>query len=218
MEASLVSVPSTVDAEIEMIASAKFASDEFKAMQKHVQSQRPVQAPGADFEEAETLPLFKDVNINVFVKGAEAEVEVEKAEDETPADEEAKSADTPSEETAPANAPEEPVAEDETEKSETPEVSPSEESGNDDFGTRLFAVVDRLVDGEEDEQRFLEFIEKFADAGEPLDEIEPDVKSIAVGYILSSTKSELQFLKGLVSSQTDLRESDELAAEFADLL
>lgn len=219
MEASLVSVPSNVDAEIEMIASAKFASDEFKAMQKHVQSQRPTQVAGATLESTEeSLPLFKDVNINVIVKGAEAEVVEEPVEDQTPADEEAKAADDSACDTSPCE-PSEPDAEEATpEKSDSPEVTETADSGNDDFGTRLFAAVDRLVDGEEDEQRFLEFIEKFADAGEPLDEIEPDVKSIAVGYILSSTKGELQFLKGLVESQSDLRDSDELAAEFADLL
>ena len=48
MEASLVSVPSNVDAEIEMIASTSFKSAFFRSIQKDVQSQRPVQVRGVE--------------------------------------------------------------------------------------------------------------------------------------------------------------------------
>ena len=46
MEVSLVSVPSNVDAEIELFAAGKLASPEFKAHAKHLHDLRTVQAPG----------------------------------------------------------------------------------------------------------------------------------------------------------------------------
>lgn len=49
MEVSLVSVPSNVDAEIELYAAGKLASPEFKAHAKHFYDQRKTTAPGASF-------------------------------------------------------------------------------------------------------------------------------------------------------------------------
>lgn len=46
MEVSLVSVPSNVDAEIELFAAGKLASPEFKAHAKHLHDLRTVQTPG----------------------------------------------------------------------------------------------------------------------------------------------------------------------------
>lgn len=50
MEVSLVSVPSNVDAEIELFAAGKLASPEFKSHAKHLmEANRKTTAPGADF-------------------------------------------------------------------------------------------------------------------------------------------------------------------------
>lgn len=56
MEVSLVSVPSNVDAEIELFGRGKLASDFFKAHAKHYLDQRPVVVPGANFEKDQSKP------------------------------------------------------------------------------------------------------------------------------------------------------------------
>jgi len=51
MEVSLVSVPSNVDAEVEMFSAGKLTSDMFKAHAKHYFDQRPVVVPGATLDD-----------------------------------------------------------------------------------------------------------------------------------------------------------------------
>jgi len=70
MEASLVSVPSNVDAEIEFIAGKKFESDFFKSIQKSVVADRPVTVPVPQMSFK-----FGDVEVEIKSPGATNPIE-----------------------------------------------------------------------------------------------------------------------------------------------
>lgn len=198
MEASLVSVPSNVDAEIEVIASQKFESKFFQNIQKSTLADRPVQVAGAD------LPLFKGVDDqpSITVKSNGKTISVKGSATVEVSD----------------DIPEEPKAvEEETEKNETDEITIPEKSGNDEFVERLFEAIETLGVDENDEEKFLAFLEKFATFEEPADEAQTDPKSITIGYILSSSKEELADLKELIEGQIDVRSGDELAEQLEAL-
>jgi HK97 family phage prohead protease len=69
MEVSLVSVPSNIDAELEMFARGKLASDYFRAHAKHfLEERKKAQAPGI------TLPNGGDTQLTLKLGGAEIQL------------------------------------------------------------------------------------------------------------------------------------------------